>query len=270
MSLNSQTMHHSRAELQGTIEFLFSEGAVSAANAAVLGYLNLGNFLGAELKPDPKRQVTLSASRGVVFESGSTGAGVSLGIELTTKETADMRKAKLLLMGKDTDPFTQAAIAAAVADDMAFTAQIPAKLNHDYPILKNGVQVRHLSAVALSGGLVEGTDFLVDLELGLVRFIKAATLPAAAITPTVSAPAIDATHAKYMEGITPMAQAVRRGYGRFLVWDGDVANRLVMEMEARPIELYTSGGLTVTHDNQSEHKLTAMFRSITERWLVRP
>lgn len=271
--IDNKTMQHTRAELQGTTQFFFSPDAVSAADAILKGYQDLGNFLGAELKPDPKRTPVLKAARGVVYEAGSTGAGVSLGIELTTKEVVDMRKAKLALMAKDTTAFTQAAINAGAADNLAFTADVPAKLNYDYPLTKEGALLRHLSAAVLTVGgnaLVENTDYILDKELGQVRFIKAATLPAAAVTVTVTVPAIDSTHDKYMEGITPMAQPVRRGYGRFLVWDGDVANRLAMEMEPRPIELYTSGGWSVTHDNQAEHKITVMFMSITERWLVRP
>lgn len=272
--INNATMHHTRAELQGTVEFLFSEDAISLADARLKGYLNYGNFLGFELKADPKRTPKLAAARGIVFENGSTGAGVSLGVELSTKEVADMRKAKILLMAKDAAPFTQAAIANAAIETLAFTAQIPAKLNYDYPLTVAGVQVRHLTAVtlALTAGAVPvlGVDFTVDLELGFIRFINPATLPANTITPTVSAPAIDSAHDKYMEGVTPMAQPTRNGWGRIIVWDSDLKNRMVKDFEPRPMEIYTSGGITVNHENQAEHKITAMFRSITERMLLRP
>lgn len=272
--INNATMHHTRAELQGTVEFLFSEDAISVADARLRGYLNLGNFLGTEIKSDPKRTPVMKAVRGIVIEGGSTGAGVSLGLELATKEVADYRKALHALMASEATPFTQAAIANAAIDTLLFTAQLPAKLNYDYPLTSGGIQVRHLSAVtlALTAGAVPvlGTDYLVDLELGLIRFIKAATLPANTITPTVTAPAIDADHAKYMLGVTPMQKPVRRGYARFINFDSDSANRIVQEMEPRPIELYTSGGYSVSHENQSEQKLTAMFLSNSERWLVRP
>lgn len=275
MPTNNATMHHTRAELQGTVEFLFSEDAISPADARLKGYLNLGNFLGAELKSDPKRTPVLRAVRGIVIESGSTGAGVSLGLELSTKEVADYRKALHALMASDGTPMTQAAIANAAIDTFLFTAGAgAAKLNYDYPLTNAGIQVRHMSActVVLTGGpaLVLGTDYTVDLELGLLRFINPAQLPANTITPTVTAPVIDSTHAKYMLGVTPMQKPVRRGYGRFVNFDSDSANRIVQEMEPRPIELYTSGGYSVSHDNQAEQKLTAMFLSNTERWLVRP
>lgn len=268
-------MHHTRAELQGTVEFYFAEDASSAADALLRGYLCLGNFLGAEVKPDPKRTPVMSANRGIVIEAGSTGAGVSLGLELTTKEVADYRKAILALMAADGTPFTQAAIANAAADNLAFTAQVPAKLNYDYPLTKAGALLRHVSAAVLTVNgagqpLVAGTDYVLDAELGQVRFIKQASLPADTVAVTVTVPAIDAAHDKYMLGITPMQKPVRRGYGRFINWDSDVKNRIVQEMEPRPIELYASGGYSVSHDNQSEQKLTCMFRSNTERWLVRP
>ena len=272
--IDSKTMHHTRAELQGTVEFLFSEGSASIADIRLNGALNLGNFLGSELKADPKRTPALKARRGIVFEGGSTGAGVSLGLELTTKEVADYRKAVHALMASDATPFTQAAIATAAVDTLAFTAQVPAKLNADYPLTKEGAQLRFITTVTLAlaggGALAEGTDFLVDKELGLIRFINAANLPANTVTPTVTSPLIDASHDKYMLGVTPMTKPVRRGLGRFLNWDSDEKNRLVQEMEWRPIELYTSGGYSVSHDNQSEQKLTCMFTSITERWLIRP
>lgn len=272
--INSATMHHTRAELQGTVEFLFSEDAVSPADARLKGYLNLGNFLGAEIKSDPKRTPSLRAVKGIVIEAGSTGAGVSLGLELMTKEVGDYRKALHALMAADSTPMTQAALANIAIDTFAFTAPIPAKLNYDYPLTNAGLLVRHLTAatVVLTGGpaLVLGVDYTVDLELGLLRFINPAQLPANTITPTVSAPAIDASHAKYMLGMTPMQKPVRRGYGRFINYDSDTANRIVQEMEPRPIELYTSGGYSISHDNQAEQKLTANFLTNTERWLVRP
>ncbi len=266
-------MHHLRAEIQGTVEWYFSEGASSAANAILLGYLHMGNFLGAEIKSDPKRTTTLKASRGIVFEGGSTGAGVSLGLEFMTKEVADMRKAKIALMAAAGTAFTQAAIAAGAIDTLAFTADIPAKLNYDYPLTKTGALLRHFSAAVLTfeaGVLVAGTDYLLDSELGMVRFINAANLPDGNVTINATVPAIDAAHAKYMEGIVPMGQAVRRGWMRGVVWDQDDANNKVFEIEPRAVEIYTSGGFSVSHDNQSEHKITVMFTSITERFLVRP
>jgi hypothetical protein len=272
--INNATMHHTRAELQGTIEFLFSEDAASVAAARLAGYLNLGNFLGFELKSDPKRTPTLRAVKGIVIEAGSTGAGVSLGLELMTKEVADYRKAVHALMASDGTPMTQAAVANAAIDTFAFTAPAPAKLNYDYPLTNAGLQVRHLSActVVLTGGpvLTLGTDYIVDLENGLLRFINPAQLPANVITPTVTAPAIDSTHDKYMLGMTPMQKPIRRGYGKFIVYDSDAKNRIVQEMEPRPIELYTSGGYSGSHDNQSEQKLTCLFTSNSERWLIRP
>lgn len=273
MSTDNVTMHHSRGELQGTVEWLFSEDATSAANAVLVGYLNMGNFLGFELKSDPKRTPKKSASRGTVFESGSTGAEVSLGVELMTKEVADMRKAKIALMAEDASAFTQTAIAAAAGDSLAFTADIPAKLNYDYPLTKTGVLLRHVSAAVLtfdSEVMVAGTDYILDEELGSVRFINAAKLPDDTVTTVVTVPAIDSTHAKYMEGLTPMGKPVRRGISRLMIWDQDDANRLVQEFEPRKTEIYTSGGYSVTHENQSEHKITVMFQSITERLLIRP
>jgi len=274
MGYDQNTMHHTRAELQGTVEFFYSEGAVSAADAILRGYLNYGNFLGFELKSDPKRQPKKSAHRGVIFESGTTGSEITMGLELATNEVADPRKQRLAHMAADATPFTQAAINNAAIDPLAFTVDMPAKVNYDYPLTKLGALLSDISAAALQVGagpaLVEGTDYLLDKELAQVRFIKEATLPTAAVTVTVTAPAIDATHDKYMLRITPGAQPVRRGFARAILWDSDSKNRKVKDYEPRPVELYNSGGYSVTGDKQSEFKIAVMFTSIVEGLKIRP
>ena len=60
-----------------------------------------------------------------------------------------------------------------------------------------------------------------------------------------------------------------RGYARFLVWDTDPGSKLVMDFEARPVELSAAGGFKIDADNQSEIKLAISFTSTKERILVR-
>jgi hypothetical protein len=271
MPQNPTNLHHTRAEIQGTIQMLFSEGALSLADYNLKGAEDGGNFLGAEIKADPKREPVLAASRGVVIQRGSTPGLITLGLELMTKEVADARKLRYLLSAAAGVDLAQAALAAQAFDAMVFSGPAPAVLNRWYPILKNGTVVREISAVVIAApaGLIEGTDYVLDKKLGLVRFIKVATLPTVNVTGTVSAPVIDAAAAGFMKGLVPMQKSSWSGWARFLVWDQDPGSNLVMDYEPRPVELTLVGGSTVAHDKQSELKIMAAFTSNEQRVLHR-
>ena len=101
---------HDRAEIQGTAQWLFSEGATTLAEARAKGFLDMGCFLGLELKNEGKGTDVKKANRGKIYTTKKLGQDVTLGLELSTKEVADMRKALLALMASETDPLTQTAI----------------------------------------------------------------------------------------------------------------------------------------------------------------
>lgn len=271
-NVSQSTLHHKRAEIQGTVQVLFSEGAATLAAANTAGYQDLGNFLGHEIQTEPQREPVLKAHRGVVIEAGSTPGVITLGLDLTTKEVADARKLRYLLSAKDAAALAQAAINNSAVDAIPFSAEVPAVLNQFYPIMKDGVRVREISAITIAVGgsdLEAGVDYLVDQKLGLVRFVKEATLPAGNATPTLTAPAIDAAHAAAMKGLTPMTKSAWRGFAHVLVWDQDEQNNLVMEYEPREVEIVYSSGVTINHESQSELKIQVKFLSNTERVLHR-
>jgi hypothetical protein len=261
---------HNRSEIQGHIQWLFSEDASTLAEARAKGFLDMGVFLGVEIKSEEKSTEVKKAREGKIFTAYKLGGEVTLGLELTTKEVADMRKARLLLMGDDKPAFTQAAL----TDDETcalpnFNAQSPAKLNHAYQIVTaSGVPVRNITD-ALIGDLTEGVDYVIQKKLGLVRFIKTATLPAAALELTITAAAITADSDDYMESIQPMQTPRRRGYSHFIVWSEAPGSDIAMEFEPRPTEVSATGGFKVDGENQAEAKITITFTSTDETVRVR-
>ncbi|MCX6952992.1 MAG: hypothetical protein NTV51_12625, partial [Verrucomicrobia bacterium] len=130
-------------------------------------------------------------------------------------------------------------------------------LNRWYDVLKAGARVRFLSAFAIAGK-VEGVDYIVDLEQGQVRFINAGSLPAANVTPTISAPAIDASHAKAMTGWAPMRNQIWRGYARLIIYDQNRLNRIVKEHNDFSFTLTMGKQFGVKHDAQSEGSIKLM------------
>ena len=129
-------------------------------------------------------------------------------------------------------------------------------VNRWYELKVAAARVRFLSAVTFAGK-VEGTDFIVDYELGLIRFTSA-WLPAVNTVFVVTAPAIDSAHAKAMKGLRPMQNQIWRGYGRLYVYDQNRANRLVMSHEDFSFTLTVGKNFGVKHDGQSEASIKLM------------
>ncbi|WP_221029900.1 hypothetical protein [Actomonas aquatica] len=249
MGLDSN-LHHTRAEIQGTSWLAGNIGALTKADAIAGGLQDMGNFLGIEIKGETEKEPILKALRGRVTKSGHTGGMISLGYEFTTREFADARKFKFALMGSETDPFTQAALAGVDSTALAFTAQVPSKAGYWYPLFYQGTHVHALTSVTIAGK-EEGVDFEVDLKMGLIRFIVAQT---ANVTCVLTGPAIDAAHKEYLIGVQPRDRVVYSGYWSVAAFDQDPNNNLVMRHE------FFSGDLTVTqwpkvdHTGQSELK----------------
>lgn len=264
---------HNRAEIQGTVQFLYADGATTLEEAYNVGFLDMGVFLGIEIKSESKSTDVKKANRGRVFTSSKLGSDVTLGLELTTKEVADMRKARIVLLGKDVESLTQAAIPADTAVTLpAFLATNKAKINHAYQVLKDGKPVREITTLKLTAGvdeLQDGVDYVLDKKLGMVRFINEATLPADTVTAKAAATAIAEGDETHMLGIQAMEMPRRRGYAHILIWDGAPGSNLVMEFTPRPVEVTPSGGFKVDADNQSEAKININFTSTHERVLVR-
>ncbi|MBI5768762.1 MAG: hypothetical protein HZA93_13270 [Verrucomicrobia bacterium] len=256
MPLDSN-LNHTRAEIQGTVRLLLSLDAASKAAAIVSGFEEFSDLIGTELQGESKTEPVLKPINGVMRQTDETPGLLTLGYELTTRAIADARKLKYFLAAAAGQDLAQAAINAQAADNIVFSAQVPAVLNRWYDVLKNGARVRQLSAFAIAGK-VEGVDFIVDYENGAVRFPSAAYLPAANVAPTISAPAIDAAHAKFMRGLRPMQNQIWRGYARLYAYDQNRANRLVMAHEDFSFTLTMGKKFGVKHDGQSEGSIKLM------------
>jgi hypothetical protein len=250
---------HNRSEIAGAVQLLFSEGAASLAEARAKGFQDMGVFLAAEIKSEDKSIEVKKAREGKVFTAYRLGGEVTLGLELTTKEIADMRKARLLLLGADQPAFTQAALAASTDCTLGDFAATPAVPGRDYQLLdQNGNPLRSLATLHIKG-LVEGTDFVVQKKTGLVRFLDAATAPDDSVECTVTAPAITAASEEFMESLEAMQIPRRKGYAHILVWDQDQGSSLVMEFEPRPVEIAATGGFKIDAENAAEARLTVNF-----------
>ena len=73
---------------------------------------------------------------------------------------------------------------------------------------------------------IEGTDYEIDYKLGGIMF---KTAQAASLTPTITAPAIVAGAAGSFMGLTPMADPVKQGYGRLIIFDQNDSNKVVLQ-----------------------------------------
>lgn len=250
-------LNHTRAEIQGTVRLLICLDAASRAAAIAAGFEEFGDLMGHELQGESKTEPVLKPINGVMRQTDETPGLLTLGYELTTKAIADARKLKYFLAAAAGQDLAQAASAAVAADALVFTGPAPAVLNRWYDVLVGGTRKRFLSAFAIAGK-VEGTDYIVDLEQGQVRFINAAALPAANIVATVSAPAIDASHAKAMVGWRPMQNQIWRGYARVITYDQNRLNRIVKEHNDFSFTLTMGKQFGVKHDGQSEGSIKLM------------
>lgn len=250
-------LNHKRAPIQGTARLLLSIDAETKAAAIAAGFEEFGDLQGFELQGENKTEPSLTPQNGVMRQTNETPGLLTLGYEFTTKAIADSRKLKYFLAGVSGQDLAQAAIAAQAADALAFTADKPAILNRWYDILKEGVRPRFLTAFSIAD-YTEGTDYIVDLEQGQVRFVNPAKLPVAATVPTISAAAIDSSSDKFMRGIKPMQNQIWRGYARVIVYDQNRKNRIVLQHEDFSFTLTMSKNFGLAHDKQSEGSIKLM------------
>ncbi|EIP99450.1 hypothetical protein OpiT1DRAFT_03967 [Opitutaceae bacterium TAV1] len=259
--IDKNTLHSTTAEIVGTVQLLFAEGAATRAEALAKGFTDLGNFLGMETKGEAAKVPVQKAYRGKLRESRNIPGLMKQGYDLRTCEIADARKLKFGLMGTPLGNFAQPALADVAIDPLDFSpaeppaqARPPAVLHTWYPLLRNGVQVRELTAVTIPD-MTEDVDFMVDKKAGIIRFINAATLPSVVITPTVSAPLINGASPNGLVRLKPMTKASWSGYFRLYVWDQDDRQCLAMAHEDFSGEISPSSPFNVAGDALSEMKI---------------
>lgn len=88
-----------------------------------------------------------------------------------------------------------------------------------------GSQVRRLTNCTFAS-LTEGTDYELDLVLGRVRFL---TAQSSARTPLITCSAIAAGAATGFTEHTPMAQPVKSGFGRLVLYDTETGETVVYD-----------------------------------------
>lgn len=244
-----------------TVRALFSEGARTPAQAAARGFLELSEKVRLNVTPQIEQgspvDVMGTPIPGQLDRIDRRVAQRLMGYEMTSSMWS-LAMLAMVYGGDKATTFTQAAIAAAAVDDIAFSPAEPSIAGKWYPLLKAGVQVKHVSDVscvdAALAALVAGTDFEVDETHGLIRFL---TEQDSDITPTLTAAAVTAADPEFMNALTPGKVLIRRGIMRLLAYDQLEENRLVFEHRDFycTLEATAAGGLS--GEGESEITLVA-------------
>lgn len=209
----------------GTAEFSFALNCSTIAAAFAAGYVDFGNIVSFTNKLDTQKVEHKGSWRGVrtldatyVTESKHQ---YTLKCDEWNKQTL-----QILFGGDIGTPFTQAAWTAQAFDTFGFTA-VPAVIGRWYDLLKAGVHYRNTSTVTIAAK-VEGTDFVVDIKLGRVKFL---TSQAADLIPLVTNLAITATDTTSFFSITPLTNVRRTGMGRLVVFDQNSPNIVIDHLD---------------------------------------
>lgn len=217
-------LHNTTALLIGTGEFSFSEGAISVADAQKRGFLDFGNIVAFTPEAAVTKEEHMGSYRGTRRADRTVITENGFSYKLRCDEW-NRKNLELLYGASSTTGHTQTAKSAVDGTVLGFTA-VPAKIGYWYDILAaDGSRVFDLTAVTITTK-VEGTDFEVDYKMGRIRFL---TAQAADLTPTITAPAIVAGAAGSFLGLTPLADPVKKGFGRLYVFDQESTNKVVYQ-----------------------------------------
>jgi hypothetical protein len=213
--------HNVTALLMATAEFSFCLNATSVATALPLGYQDFGDIVDVTPTTDTQKVEHLGAYRGVRTLDSTVVTQSKLQYKLKCDEWN--KKTLQVVFGGDVGTaFTQTIKTAASADTLGFTAT-PAVIGNWYDILFSGLHVRTLTTVTVAT-LSEGTDFVVDLKLGRIKFL---TAQAADRVPVVTAAAILSTDTASFFSITPLTNVRRQGMGRIVLFDQNSPNVVI-------------------------------------------
>lgn len=217
-------LHNITALLIGTGEFSFSEGAVSAADAQAKGFLDFGNIVAFTPEAAVTKEQHQGSYRGVRRADRTVITENAFSYKLRCDEW-NRKNLALLYGATPTTGHTQAALSAVAGAALGFTA-VAAKIGYWYDLLTvGGTRVYDITAVTIATK-IENTDFSVDYKMGRVRFL---TAQAADLVPTITAPAIVAGAAGSFLGMTPLADPVKKGWGRLIVFDQESTNKVVYQ-----------------------------------------
>lgn len=235
------------ALLVGTIEFAFSDGATTVAEAQEAGYRDVGNVVGMTPSLDPTTIEHYGSYRGVRRRDKTIQTENKLEFSIRVDQW-DQQKIAWLFGASTGTAHTQSAQVAENGDTLTF-ATTAANLNHWYDLKVSGARIRKLTALTIATK-VEGTDFEVDLELGRVRFL---TAQSADLVPVISAPAITSADEGYFVGLTPMGDVRKSGFGRIVCYDQyDGGNGVVWDYVDFSCELSIESTGEIDGQNPSE------------------
>jgi hypothetical protein len=237
------------ALLLGTGEFKFAEGATAAtAGTPAKPYKSLGNVKAFSMQPENTKVEHKGSYRGIKRVDRTKVTEVKAGYVLTLDEFADLNLL-MLFYGAAAAGFTQAAASSANGDAMDFSANA-AVIGAWYDLKIAGARVRNLTAVTIST-LTEGTDFVLDKELGRIRFL---TAQSTSRTPVITAPAITISSAEYLKGITPLQSATKSGIGSLAIFDENTP-KVVLEHHSFGCDLSLEGQPNIDGENYSEMQI---------------
>lgn len=216
--------HNLDALFLGTGEFSFCEGAETLAEALPKGFMDFGNV----------RALTPNVESTKVVHKGSYRGKLKRDKQIVTEHNLDYvlrcdewKQSNMLILfgGTAAAQHTQLVKTAANADAIAFSAGTPADPDKWYQIAFSGVHYMHLTTVTIAT-LTEGTDFVLDLLLGRIRFLTAQT---ASLVPVVTSAVITTGSVNSMLGITPLDTITHRGLGRLTLYDQNDDTHIVLD-----------------------------------------
>ncbi len=239
--------HNTSALLIGTGEFAAAIGATTLAQAAALGYRDIGNVTAFDITPAGEEKKHFGSYRGVLRKDDQRKRKIEVGYKLTADEF-NVEMLKFALYGANNGDNARSALAAVTGGVLAFSSGSPSGTILWFPVLDaSGNHVSNLTALTITSK-VEGTDFEVDYAQGMIRFLVSQT---ASVTPTISAPSIAAGGALYMKRIQPLQQSQVNAIGRLVCYDENPVNPVVFKHTNFSCQISIDGNPSIKGDDYS-------------------
>ena len=240
--------HNLNALLIGTGEFSFALGATTLAAAAIQGFRDFGNVKAFQIDGKGEDKTHYGSYRGITRKDDMRKQKLELGYKLTCDEwTASLLR--FLFFGTPSGVITRAAIAAVAGTVLPFSNGSPSQNDLFYDVMDaTGNRARELTAVTFQGKQ-EGTDFEVDYRMGRVRFLSPQVT---ALTPTITAAAINAGDPGSLYAMQPLSQNIFNGIGRLVLFDEGDPQNIVLEHTDFGCQVEISGTPDVKSDDYSD------------------
>ena len=256
MAVNSNLQNIRSMVIGTTAEFAFAENATSAALAGGVSFpfRDFGNMTVVDVDSTVETEGRIVSVRGIRRQISNEPTLTKLAFKLKSNE-ADPYKLAYAFNANIVGDFLQAALTATAGQPLDFSVA-PAVIGRWYQLrTAGGVSVRNVTALTITT-LTENTDFVVDRDLGRVRFL---TSQAVSRTPTITASAITADPSNLaMTQLNPMQTAIRRGYGRLAFFDRDSTNKVFLDYVDFNCEVILDGNGLNAQDGKSAAEVSLM------------